>query len=206
MSQALPVVGGGDEISSDPINRIAEEVQSRTIIRIAGMNVQQRSTGTVVARRPAGLQPGPRRGQISSRLCPFDITITETAGPVFTATFRAGTINQLLPSNYLTGVVVPASGTRYLVLDCTASNGEITAAAFAADTTVPDAIAPFAGQPPTAFKILIGVCTDTVASKVWGCGNIQAMAQESFRLQRVSPTAGQLPYEVYYTWALSLIS
>lgn len=208
MSQALPNVGGGDEISADPLNRIAEEVQSRTIMRIAGMNVQQRSTGTVVSKRPTGLQPGPRRGGGTgvARVCPFDITITETAGPTFTATFQPGIINGLLPSNYLTGVVVPASGTRYLVLSCTASNGEITAAAFAADSTVPDAIAPSAGEPPTAFKLLIGVCIDAVATKVWGCGNIQAEGAESFRIQKVSPTAGQLPYDVYYTWNLQLLS
>lgn len=137
--------------------------------------------------------------------CPFDITITETAGPIYTATFRAGTINSLLPSNYLTGVTVPATGTRYLVLDCTASNGEITSAAFAAETSAPPAIVPYAGQPPVAFKILIGVVIDTVAVKVWGCGNIQASGAESFRLQKASPTAGQLPYDVYYTWSLSLL-
>lgn len=205
MSQSIPVVSAGDEVSVVPLNRIAEEVQSRTLMRVAGMHVQQRSTGTLVGRRPGGLQPGPRRGQISSRVCPFDITMTPDGLGDFTATFRAGTINQLLPSNYLTGVAVVGTGTRYLVLDCTASNGEITAAAFAADSTVPDAIAPFAGEPPTAFKILIGVSIDGVATKVWGCGNIQALAQESFRLQRLSPAAGQLPYEVYYTWALSLI-
>lgn len=136
----------------------------------------------------------------TAQRCPFDITITGT-----TVTFEPGTINSLLPSNYATGVTIPALGTRYLVLDCTASNGEITTAAFAADSSVPPAIAPFMGEPPTSFKILIGVVVDSVATKVWGCGNIQAEGAEVFRLQKVTPAAGELPYDVYYTWNLQLI-
>jgi hypothetical protein len=144
-------------------------------------------------------------GGSSPEECPFDITITETAGPVFTASFRPGTINQLLPSNYLTGVTVPETGTRYLVLSCTTSNGQITAAAFAADTTAPDSIVPVAGTPPLGFKVLIGVVIDHVATKVWGCGNIQVIPLEAFRLDKVSPLVGQLPYDVYYTWEFSLL-
>lgn len=131
---------------------------------------------------------------------PFDITINGT-----TATFRAGTINGLLPSNYLTGVSVTLTGTRYLVLNCTANNGEITAASFAEEASAPAAIAPYQGQPPVAFKILIGVLVDGVPTKIWGDGNIQALGSESFRLSRVAPTAGELPYDVFYTWALSLL-
>lgn len=142
----------------------------------------------------------------TSGACPFDITITETAGPVYTATFRAGTVNQLLPSNYLTGVTVPATGTRYLVLNCTVSSGAITAASFTADSSVPPAIAPYAGEPPTSFKVLIGVVTDTVATKVWSCGNISAIPVEAFRLQKSVPVAGQVPYDVYYTWEIGVLA
>lgn len=135
--------------------------------------------------------------------CPFDITLTPNSGD-FTATFRAGTINQLLPSNYHTGVFVPASGTRYLVLSCTVAGGAITAAAFSADASPPPAIAPYAGEPPTSLKILIGVSIDGVATKVWGCGNITAMPVEAFRVQKTVPVAGQVPYDVYYTWQIAL--
>lgn len=149
-------------------------------------------TRLVIASGPA--YPGSGSGP-----CQFDITYT--AG---TATFRAGTINQLLPSNYLSGVAVSGAGTWYLVLDCTASNGEVTSAAFAVDASPPPAITPYAGEPPVAFKVLIGIVISGVAFKVWGCGNITAVAAESFRLQKVSPTAGQLPYDVYYTWNIDL--
>jgi hypothetical protein len=156
-------------------------------------------------KKTSGLFPALRSRASSSSAYPFDITITETAGPIYTATFRAGTINGLLPSNYLTGVVVSNPGTKYLVLNCTASNGQITAASFAAEASAPAAITPFAGQPPTSFAILIGITIDAEATKVWGNGNIQASGTESFRLQKVSPVAGQVPYDIYYTWNLAVM-
>lgn len=158
-------------------------------------------------KHPAGLyDAGPifsspdSSGGGGSDPAPFDITITST-----TATFRPGTINSRLPSNYLSGITVPLSGTRYLVLNCSASNGDVTAASFSSDASAPAAIAPYAGQPPISFKILIGVLVDGVATKVWGDGNIQATPVEAFRIQKASPVAGQLPYDVYYTWELSLL-
>lgn len=143
-------------------------------------------------------------GDGSAAAYPFDITISGTAGS-YVASFRAGVINQLLPDNYLTGVAIPDTGTKYLVLNLTASNGQITTATFTAEDDPPDALAPFAGQPPTAFAILIGVVIDTIAIKVWGNGNIQAAGTESFRLQKVTPVAGQLPYDVYYTWTFAVV-
>lgn len=203
----VPLTAKGERVSANTLNRMQAEIAARTIMRSGGHLVQQRSGGTVLAKRPTGLLPASRsRGSGSARQCPFDISVNYDAGlGLYFATFRPGTINQLLPSNYLTGVAVPATGTRYIVLSCTASNGKITSAAFAAESTVPDAIEPYAGQPPVAFKILIGIVIDTVATKVLSCGNIQASGVESFRLQKSGPAAGELPYDVYYTWALAII-
>ena len=142
--------------------------------------------------------PGGAGGSITRY--PFDITIAGT-----TATFRAGTINGFLPSNYSTGVTVLSSGTRYLVLNLTASNGQITAASFSADASQPAALTPYLGQPPISFKVLIGLSIDAVAFKIWGNGNIQADGIESFKLQKGSPVAGQLPYDIYYSWSLALV-
>ncbi len=146
-----------------------------------------------------------RKLAAGSESCPFDISIDSDEDGILTATFRAGTINQLLPDNYLEGIEVPDDATKYLVLSCTATNGEITAATFSAEDDPPDALAPMAGEPPTAFDLLIGVSVDGSPVKVWGCGNIQALPVEAFRLQKAVPVAGQVPYDVYYTWEFSLI-
>lgn len=155
--------------------------------------------GFLLPSAEVGTPPNEGGGIPIAETCPFDITIA--AG---TATFRAGTINQLLPSNYLTGIAIPGSGVRYIVLDCTASNGQITSAVFAADSSPPPGLQPYAGEPPVAFKVLIGVTINGVGVKVWGCGNITATPVEAFRLQKVTPVAGQVPYDVYYLWDIRL--
>jgi len=158
-----------------------------------GILLREVGDGVVISSTARG------RGGASSGPAPFDISLSGT-----TATFRAGTINGFLPSNYLSGVTVPLTGTRYLCLSCTASNGQITAASFVADSSAPAAITPYQGQPPVSFKILIGVLIDGSPIKVWGDGNIQADAAEAFKLQVGSPAAGAMPYVIYYTWSLRL--
>ncbi len=166
--------------------------------------------GVLVTTTPSGttISAIGRRGSGAAATepdCPFDITIAPDETSALFATFRAGTINQLLPDNYLDGVEVPASGTKYLVLSCTVTSGAITGATFFADDDPPVALAPMAGEPPTAFDLLIGVSVNGLAIKVWGCGNIQAVPVEAFRLQKAVPVAGQVPYDVYYTWQFSLL-
>lgn len=189
----------GLPVSADGISRLIEETRARGLGSGKVALVGQRGGGTVLAKPSRGLYPAASiRGARAP--APFDITVTGT-----TATFRAGTINSLLPSNYLAGVTIVSTGTRYLVLNCTSSNGQITAASFSADVSPPSAIAPYAGQPPVAFSILIGVTINAAAVKVWANGNIGAYGAESFRLQKASPVAGQVPYDIYYSWNLSVL-
>lgn len=131
---------------------------------------------------------------------PFDITVTGSK-----AYFRAGTINGFLPSNYLTGTSVNNSGTEYLVLDCTSSNGKITAASFGAQALQPGAITPLKGLPPTSFSLLIGVLVNGQPTKIWGNGNINATVIEAYRADRAIITPGQLPYDIYYTWQFTVV-
>jgi hypothetical protein len=156
------------------------------------------------SQRPIFSSPLRDNDSSSTRAFPFDITVN-----ALTATFWPGTINSLLPSNAVagisTGIAVPSTGVRYLVLTCTAASGAITNATFSADSSPPSSIAPLAGAPPTSFKILIGVTINAVPVKAWGDGNIQALPVEAFRTQKSSPAAGQVPYDIYYTWSMGLV-
>lgn len=187
-----------EALSSQRMNAIMDAI--RGLLRgdnISGPGLRKRQTsdGVVLTVTAEG-------GGRSSRLpAPFDITISGTK-----ATFRAGTVNNVLPTNYLTGVTVPTTGTRYLILTVTTSSGQATSAVFSASSTAPTAIAPAAGIPPSTFTVLIGVLIDGTAVKVWGDGNIQALPVESFRVDKATPVAGALPYTIYYTWELSLIA
>lgn len=188
-------------LSADAVDRVREEVVARTIGRGRLGMPQQRGGGTLLFKRPSYFEPVVRR--VPAGIRPFAMSITPS-GATRTITFRAGTINAMLPSNYLTGVTVPQSGTRYIVLDVTVSSGVVTAAALAADSSAPPAITPMAGEPPTSFKILIGLCIDAVLFQIW-LGNIQALPVPAFSLQKVTPVAGQVPYDVYYTWELGVL-
>jgi hypothetical protein len=147
----------------------------------------------------AELGPSPSGGGGTTGHHPFDIFITST-GSTRTVTIWPGTVNQLLVSNYLTGVTVSPTGTYYLVIDCTASDGQITSATLAIDSVPPPGIAPTAGSPPVSFKILVGVIVDAVAFKSLGDSNLYAPSAEAFRLEKVSPVAGLPAYDIYYTW------
>jgi len=152
----------------------------------------------------AGVAAVPRRASGAAVVRqPFDLFLADAGGGNSTATIWPGTLNQLLVSNYATGVTVPQTGTRYLVVDCTTADGEITSAALAADSTAPGAIAPTQGTPPVAFKLLVGIVVDNVAYKVWTAGNVLASPVESFRVDKASPVPGSLPYDIYYTWELT---
>lgn len=190
---------------ADSISRLIEETHRRTFQPGNVGLMAHRGGGIVLGKRGTALHPAPRVAAARDPK-PFDITIEYDDGSdTYFATLRPGTINNLLVNNYLDGVSVPASGTVYLVVNVTASSGEITSATLSAEMTQPSAITPYAGQPPIAFGLLIGVVTDAVATKVWSDGNVSAVPQEAFRLQKASPVAGQLPYDCYYTWKLSLV-
>ena len=143
--------------------------------------------------------PYPQRNTTAARW-PFDISVQSNK-----AYFRAGTINGFLPSNYATGTGVNNSGTEYLVLDCTSSNGKITAATFGAQGLQPGSIQPTKGLPPTTFSLLIGVLVNGIPFKIWGNGNINATIIEAFRADRDPITPGQLPYDIYYTWQFTVV-
>jgi len=203
----IPIVELGQQPSADYVNRQRDTARNLTPRSSggAGLMVRHYAGGaiTVPLRRE---QPVPVLS--GGALAPFDIFVETVAGTPY-ATFWPGTVNSLLPSNGMaglaSGVAVVASGVRYLVLTCTAASGAITGAVFSAETSPPAAITPLAGSPPVSFKILIGVTIDGEAVKVWRDGNIQALPVEAFRTQKTVPVAGQLPYDVYYTWALSLL-
>lgn len=178
-------------------------LRASQIMPSATLRVQRTPNGTLLT--PLAV-PTVRKGGCSGvTRYPFDITLTDQGDTTSIATIWPGTINQLLPSNYLTGVSVSNTGTHYLVLDCTASDGEITAAPLAIESAAPSAISPTQGTPPVAFQVLIGIIISGVAFKVWGNGNMTAAAAESFRVDKGSPVPGSLPYDVYYTWNLSLV-
>lgn len=98
MSEVIRTIGKDDPISADLINRIGDEIAARTVVRSNVVNVQQRSGGTVLAKKSSGLNPGPRRGG-QTFIHPFKVLDASTTGPsVAKVRVIFGQVNSITPT------------------------------------------------------------------------------------------------------------
>lgn len=132
---------------------------------------------------------------------PFDISFSGGPDPK-DATVRPGTINGILASNFTDTYSLSASGVYYLVLSVTATDGEIVSALLSMPTSPPAGVPTLQGQPPTSFDYLLGVVVDLVWYRVIGNGSLTAEGDEVFRVSKVAPAPGTLPYDIYYNWLI----
>lgn len=130
---------------------------------------------------------------------PFDVEITGASSP-YDADVRPGTLNGVIPSNHATTFSINDPGTYYVVLDVTVSDGEIASVALAFDASPPAGIPVLQGEPPTAFSYLLGVVIDAVWIRTIGTGSLAAVSTEVYRVGKINPAPGTLPYDSYYTW------
>lgn len=138
-----------------------------------------------------------------SDLQPFDVVLSGS-GASMSAVVRPGTLNGILPTNYDT-IFTPLDDSLvyFVTLSATATDGEIGTCTLSFPTTAPAGIPTNLGQPPTAFDYLLGVVSLGVWFRAIGPGSLTAVGQEMFRIDKVSPAPGTLPYEIYYSWAMS---
>ncbi len=142
-------------------------------------------------------------GGSSTTLYPFDVTLEDGSPGTKDATIRPGTINSLLPSGLDTPTTLTIATVYYLILSVTTTDGAITAASIAFNTTPPDALPVQEGFPPASFDYLIGTVIEGVWYRTIGNGSLVATGSEVFRISKTSPAPGTLPYDIYYTWLLS---
>ncbi len=136
---------------------------------------------------------------------PFDVTFDDGVADPRDTFVKPGTINGLIPSNYADIFSLAASGAYYLVLTCTASDGQIASAVLSFDASPPSGIPVIQGQPPTSFAVLLGVVVDLVWYRTIGLGSLTATGTEVFRVSKTSPAPGTLPYDIWYTWAITAV-
>lgn len=133
---------------------------------------------------------------------PFDVDLSGSGASV-TAFFFPGTINGLLPTNYTDTFTLDDSLVYFATLSVTASDGEIASCTLSFPTSAPAGIPTVLGQPPTTFDYLLGIVALGVWYRTIGDGSLTAVGQEMFRIDKASPAPGTLPYEIYYSWAIS---
>lgn len=134
---------------------------------------------------------------------PFDVELSGS-GASMSAVVLPGTINGILPTNY-DATFTPLDDTLvyFVTLSVTANDGEIASALLSFPTAAPAGIPTVLGEPPTTFDYLLGIVALGVWYRTLGPGSITAVGQEMFRIDKTAPAPGTLPYEIYYSWALS---
>jgi hypothetical protein len=137
-------------------------------------------------------------------LYPFDVEFgAGSDGSHSAGTVRPGTLNGLLPSNFTISDDLSNTGTYYLVLSATATDGEITGCTLAFSGSAPGALPVLQGQPPTTFDYLLGVIVDAQWFRTIGLGSLTANGVEVYRVSKTTPAPGTLPYDIYYTWGIT---
>lgn len=169
----------------------------------SGLNVKKRSVGGGVmlssnaaggAAAPAGNGP-----------YPFDVSFAPLGAGTVTASIRPGSINSLIPSNYLTTYALTVATDYYVVLTATVTSGAVTASTLDMPTSAPGGMPVTVATPPTSFEVLLGVVLGGVWYRVIGDGSLQATSTIAFQTTRSSPVPGTSYYDFYYTWALANI-
>jgi len=136
---------------------------------------------------------------------PFDLTL-EDGGATYTGKFRPGTVNGLIPSNYLSLTGIAKTGTVYIGIVCTFSNAAIQTATFAAGIVWLDGMPTTMGVPPTDVNILTHVIVDGTVFRVLGPGNPWLTPAAVFETDKAGPISpGEKPTDVWYTYNLTSV-
>lgn len=156
----ISLVGKGDSISADTLNRISAEISARNIVRnVPSGHLQQRSGGTVVTRKPSWSN-SQRRGGIAAH--PFKVINASTTGPAAAKVrIKFGQVNSITPTisavaldNDPAPTLSVVSGVVYLKLYLDTAGSVVTVGVFNA-ATLPT---------PTVDEGYITLATVTVVS------------------------------------------
>jgi hypothetical protein len=152
------------------------------------------------------MTPAAGGGSGSAVVYPFDVISAGTSS----FTVQPGTMSGLLPSNYANTFTLTPSTTYYLVLNCTASSGQIASAALNFAASAPAAIPVNMGQPPTSFSFLVGILiTNGAGGGTWfrciAPGSLFAIGALQYQTNKASPSPGTLPFDNWYTWLIEQV-
>ena len=134
---------------------------------------------------------------------PFDLTLID-AGATYTGKFRPGTVNGLIPSNYLSLTGIAKTGTVYIGIVCTFSNAAIQTAVFAAGSTAPPAYLVTKNVPPTDLNILTHVVVDGVVYRVIGPNSLTVKPDVWFETDKTGTLVpGERPTDYWYSYSVT---
>jgi hypothetical protein len=194
----------GEEISRirPKLESLRKLVKARRVMPSGDIGVKESASGTTLFfKRGKGLAAG-----TSAELYPWDAVIG-TANSVSTLTFIPGTINNFFPANMVETATntLAATGLYYCYVACTTTNAAVTNATVTVSTSAPTPIATTITTPPSSFNAIFGVIID----RVWyrtiptSVSNMNATPTQSFVTDKASLDPGILPYNIWWTWAVT---
>jgi len=190
------------------VNTLAKSIElalrSQRVVGGKGILVTRNDHGQVIS--IAKQAPKAAAAAASTRK-PWDIELTDN-GTDYDLLVVPGNFAGLIASNHATTFSAPHTGTRYVYLDVTTADGAVTSYQHAVNATQPTPATATEDTPPTSFKFLIGVVVSELVDgspkptiyKVVSEDAITAQPIETHRIDKVSPSVGELPYTIYYNW------
>jgi hypothetical protein len=142
----------------------------------------------------------------SSTNYPLDLSLIDQGGS-YEGVFRAGVINGLIPSNYLSLTGISKTGVVYIVLGVTLSNAAVQTASFSTSGSAPPAFSTSMGVPPTSLELLTHVVVDGIVFRVLGPGNPWLTPVVVFETDKTgSLSFGERPTDLWYSYSLTTIA
>jgi hypothetical protein len=139
----------------------------------------------------------------SSGPCPFKIIQNLVNPSVLNVKIQPGTVNGILPANFAIGVDISSVGTYYIILRCNTSTGIVTNVNLIASTSPNSPLTTSLWSPPSQFEILIALIVNGTTYQVSSCKNYSAIAEESYKTEKLNPVVGLSPYDIYYAWKIT---
>lgn len=191
-------------VSPELIRQLMEYVRSLTMKGSQGIKVRRTSAGTTLKVDEVIARKQQESDGTAAAILPFDVTLVDfVPGTSKTASVSPGSINNIIPSNYLTTYTLLNVTQYFLVLSVTVSSNAVASCTLSCGASAPTGIPVALGAPPTSFEVLLGVVIDGVWYRTIGDGSLTATSMEAFRVSKSSPAPGTLPYDLYYTWQVT---
>lgn len=189
-----------DQITVDRMNSFIEANNMNRITSVVGGSFRRSLNGTTIVVQPSTPVGG---GGVSPQ--PWDL-VTYENDPVDTNInlyVRLGNFAGVIPVNHATVFSLSKSLTYYIYLTVSTVDGGVSSVTLYASTTIPTPPAATPDVPPSTVDYIIGILKDGVPHKAVSGGVFSCVPIESFREEKVSFTAGELPYTIYYNWKIT---
>lgn len=191
------------ELSADRLNTILTEIKRNKPKGERGITVRQDGTGTYI-----GLAAALPRASSTTPASTHPFQIASSLNPSnenqYLVTVRPGTINNLMPTNIVSGgslaeLTAAKDSLHYIVLTANSASNVLTSCSVSVDSTAPAGQTPLAFALPATYKVVLGVVYNSTVYQMV-TSNLLVSGKQAYITDKTNPTPGSLPYNVFLQW------